>query len=61
MEIQSVLESKIHYVQTPAIDYIRFGPDNWVECIGESHETVFDCDLLESTFQEYQKNGGYNE
>lgn len=37
-------------------EYLRLGPDQWYEWMGESIEPVYDCKELESKFQEWQQS-----
>lgn len=40
------------YVEFDGDDsHIRYSADNWEWCIGESKETVFDCEELEAAYQ----------
>jgi hypothetical protein len=31
--------------------HIRYSADSWVWCVGESTETIFDCEKLEEAYQ----------
>ena len=35
-------------------DYIRYSPDVWVWWIGESTESVWNCEELEESYQEFK-------
>jgi hypothetical protein len=35
--------------------HIRYSADNWVWCIGESTEVVYDCTKLETAYQLFKR------
>lgn len=37
-------------------DYVRYAPDNWAIYMGESLESVYQCEEIEQAFQLYIKN-----
>lgn len=37
-------------------EYTRYGENCWMVRMGESDETVYDCEELEKLYQEHQKN-----
>jgi len=47
-----IKKSIIYYVEYDDTDYIRLGQDNWMYRIGESLETIYECEQLEKEFQE---------
>lgn len=54
MNILEITQSTIYTVITDENDcneYTRYGPDNWMVAMGESLESVYDCEKLERMFQ----------
>ncbi len=57
MQIRGITEITAHLIMTDNPDYpyyTRYSPDNWKVTMGESEETVFDCQELEEAFQKYR-------
>lgn len=56
MKIVSVVEKTVHYVETDGEhynSYIRHSKNNWTMQIGESDETIFNCEELEMLYLEW--------
>lgn len=54
MKIVSFSREVVYFIETDESNdssYIRYDSDNWMRRIGESEETVFDCEELENQFQ----------
>jgi hypothetical protein len=41
---------KGRWIEIDGTSYVRFGPDDWYERMGESLEPVFECEMLEADF-----------
>ena len=55
LEVADVSPMKGEYVELKDHEmYIRYSADNWAWCVGESTETIFDCDRLEKAYQGYK-------
>jgi len=57
MRVKEVTPITGEYVEFHGGDgdsHIRYAADNWVWCIGESTETVFDCAELEAAYQAFK-------
>ena len=58
MKITSIAKAEIHHITTDEEEhhyYIRYSPDSWMVTMGESEETVYDCEELEEAFQNYKE------
>lgn len=56
MIIKEVHPITCHFVVTddrPWCDYTRYGPDNWMQRMGEGYEPVFESAELEAAFQAF--------
>ena len=59
MNIKSTKSTTIHFVETDEDGYTlytRYSADNWTVRMGESDESVYDCDELEAAFQAFIAN-----
>ena len=46
------------FVETDEPDvngYVRYSADNWMVILGESYETVFQCEALEDAYRRYRR------
>ncbi len=56
MQIKQVDKATIYYVETDENEwhyYIHHGADSWSLLMGESWETLYDCEELEQMFQKW--------
>ena len=57
MKIIRVSEHTVYRVRTDEDqfpDYTRWGPDSWMQEMGESEEQFYDCGEMEAMFQAFQ-------
>jgi hypothetical protein len=61
MKITNATRSIVFYVETDENElnrYTRHSSENWTVTMGESDETVYDCEEMEKLFQEWLSQNG---
>ena len=48
-EVEPLLGERVEFEHHDT--HIRYSADNWAWCVGESTETIFDCEKLEEAYQ----------
>jgi len=57
--IKEVTKAEVYFVTTDEKDcceYTRYSPEVWTVKMGDSDESLYDCQELEGLFQSYVKN-----